>query len=154
MSKDILIKKGLDIKLKGAAEKTSEKAILSNFYTLRPEDFHGVIPKLISKVGSKVKAGEPVFYDKSNEDVKFVSPVSGEIIDIERGEKRKILTIKIEADKTQSFVDYGALDLNKADAAAVKTRVLEAGCWVLVKQRPYDVIAHPSKSPEAILTSG
>lgn len=154
MSKDILIKKGLDIKLKGAAEKTSEKAILSNFYTLRPEDFHGVIPKLISKVGSKVKAGEPVFYDKSNEDVKFVSPVSGEIIDIERGEKRKILTIKIEADKTQSFVDYGALDLNKADAAAVKTRLLESGCWVFVKQRPYDVIANPSKSPKAIFISG
>ena len=154
MSKDILIKKGLDIKLKGAAEKTSEKAILSNFYTLRPEDFHGVIPKLISKVGSKVKAGEPVFYDKSNEDVKFVSPVSGEIIDIERGEKRKILTIKIEADKTQSFVDYGALDLNKADAAAVKTRLLESGCWVFVKQRPYDVIANPNKSPKAIFISG
>lgn len=154
MSKDILIKKGLDIKLKGVAEKTSEKAILSNFYTLRPEDFHGVIPKLISKVGSKVKAGEPVFYDKSNEDVKFVSPVSGEIIEIERGEKRKILTIKIEADKTQSFVDYGALDLGKADAAAVKARLLESGCWVFVKQRPYDVIANPNKSPKAIFISG
>ncbi|MBU3822053.1 Na(+)-translocating NADH-quinone reductase subunit A [Flavobacteriaceae bacterium XHP0103] len=154
MSKDILIKKGLDIKLKGTAEKTSEKAILSNFYTLRPEDFHGVIPKLISKVGSKVKAGEPVFYDKSNEDVKFVSPVSGEIIEIERGEKRKILTIKIEADKTQSYVDYGAMDLSKADADTVKTRLLESGCWVFVKQRPYDVIANPNKAPKAIFISG
>src|SRR5690606_33565632 len=154
MSKDILIKKGLDIKLKGVAEKTSEKAILSNFYTLRPEDFHGVIPKLISKVGSKVKAGEPVFYDKSNEDVKFVSPVSGEIIEIERGAKRKILTIKIEAAKTQSFVDYGAVDVVNADAADVKARLLESGCWVFVKQRPYDVIANPNKSPKAIFISG
>ena len=81
MSNDIRIKKGLDIKLKGAAEKTLETAVLSNFFTLRPEDFHGVTPKLISKVGTKVKAGEPVFYDKANENVKFVSPVSGEIIE-------------------------------------------------------------------------
>ena len=154
MSKDILIKKGLDIKLKGAAEKTSEKAILSNFYTLRPDDFHGVIPKLILKVGSKVKAGEPVFYDKSNEDVKFVSPVSGEIIEIQRGEKRKILSIKIQADKTQSYLDFGALDLSKAGADEIKERLLESGCWAFVKQRPYDVIAKPNKSPKAIFISG
>jgi len=80
MSNDIKIKKGLDIKLKGAAEKAKENAIISNFYSIRPEDFHSVIPKLIAKVGAKVKAGEPIFYDKSNENVKFVSPVSGEII--------------------------------------------------------------------------
>ena len=95
MSNDIKIKKGLQINLKGEAEKTTEKAIISNFYTIRPEDFHGVTPKLIAKQGAKVKAGEPLFYDKSDESVKFVSPVSGEIIDIARGEKRKILAIKL-----------------------------------------------------------
>ena len=89
MSNDIRIKKGLDIKLKGEAEKATEKATVSNFYTLRPEDFHNVIPKLIAKEGAILKAGEPVFYDKTNEVVKFVSPVSGEIIEITRGEKRK-----------------------------------------------------------------
>lgn len=93
MSNDIRIKKGLDIKLKGEAEKTSEQAASSSFYTLRPQDFHGIIPKLISKVGSKVKAGEAVFYDKSNENVKFVSPVAGEVVEIDRGEK------------TENFID-------------------------------------------------
>ena len=154
MSKDILIKKGLDIKLKGEAEKTTEKAILSNFYTLRPEDFHGITPKLISKVGSKVKAGEPVFYDKSNENIKFVSPVSGEIIEIARGAKRKILSIKIQADKTQTFQDNGKFDLNGAKPEAVKAHLLASGCWPFIKQRPYDVIANPEKSPKAIFISG
>src|SRR5690606_8892948 len=97
MSNDIKIKKGLDIKLKGIAEKTTEKAVLSNFYTLRPDDFHGVIPKMVLKEGAKVKAGEPIFYDKTNEAVKFVSPVSGDIIEIARGEKRRIVSIKIQA---------------------------------------------------------
>ncbi|WP_372753848.1 Na(+)-translocating NADH-quinone reductase subunit A [Mariniflexile sp.] len=154
MSNDIRIKKGLDIKLKGEAEKTLEKADSSNFYTLRPEDFHGVIPKLISKVGSKVKAGEPVFYDKSNENVKFVSPVSGEIIEIARGEKRKILAIKLQADKEETYQDYGKFNLEAAKADEVKAHLLASGCWPFVKQRPYDVIANPDKTPKAIFISG
>ncbi len=153
MSNDIRIKKGLDINLKGEAEKTSEKAILSNFYSLRPEDFHGVIPKLISKVGSKVKAGEAVFYDKSDESVKFASPVAGEIIEIARGEKRKILAIKIQADKEQTYQDNGKLNVASSDAGSIKEHLLASGCWPFIKQRPYDVIANPEKTPKAIFIS-
>ena len=153
MSNDIRIKKGLDIKLKGSAEKAKENAIVSNFYTIRPEDFHGVIPKMITKVGSKVKAGETVFYDKSNEAVKFASPVSGEIVEIARGAKRRILAIKIQADKEQSYQDFGQLGKD-ASAEAVKSRLLESGCWAFIKQRPYDVIAKTDKAPKAIFVSG
>lgn len=153
MSNDIKIKKGLDIKLVGAAEKVTENAIVSNYYSIRPEDFHQVTPKLIAKEGDKVKAGQPVFYDKSNEAVKFVSPVSGQIIEVARGEKRKILSVKIQADKEQEFQDYGKLDLNSANAEAIKSRLLESGCWAFVKQRPYDVIANPANMPKAIFIS-
>ncbi len=154
MSNDIRIKKGLDIKLKGEAEKTTETAVLSNFYVLRPEDFHGVIPKLISKVGTKVKAGEPVFYDKTDENIKFVSPVSGEIIEISRGAKRKILEIKIQADKSQTYQDNGKFDVDAAKPEEVKAHLLASGLWPFVKQRPYDVIANPEKAPKAIFISG
>lgn len=154
MSNDIRIKKGLDIKLKGEAKQTTDKGVLGHFYALRPEDFHGVIPKLISKVGTKVKAGEPIFYDKSNQDIKFVSPVSGEIIEISRGAKRKILEIKIQADTTQEFYANKALDVSQASADAVKSLLLSSGCWPFIKQRPYDVIADPNKEPKAIFVSG
>lgn len=154
MSNDIKIKKGLDIKLMGEAEKTTEKAIISNFYTLRPEDFHGVIPKLIVKQGAKVKAGEPIFYDKNDESVKFVSPVSGEIIDIPRGAKRKILAIKLQADKEQNYVDHGKFNLESANAEAVRAHLLASGCWPFIKQRPYDIIARSEGTPKAIFISG
>lgn len=154
MSNDIRIKKGLDIKLKGSAEKAKENAVVSNFYTIRPEDFHGVIPKMITKVGSKVKAGETVFYNKANEAVKFVSPVSGEIVEIARGAKRRILAIKIQADKEQTYQDFGKLDIASAKAEDVKSRLLESGCWAFIKQRPYDVIANTESSPKAIFVSG
>ncbi|MGZ0016311.1 Na(+)-translocating NADH-quinone reductase subunit A [Yeosuana sp. AK3] len=153
MSNDIRVKKGLDIKLKGEAEKTFDQAKASNFYVLRPKDFHGVIPKLISKVGTKIKAGEPVFYDKSNENVTFVSPVSGEIVEILRGEKRKILSIKIQADKTDSYVENPVLNLETAKPQEVKALLLASGCWPFIKQRPYDVIANPNKEPKAIFIS-
>ena len=153
MSNDIRIKKGLDIKLKGTAEKTSEQAIISNFYTLRPEDFHSITPKLVAKVGDIVKAGSPVFYNKSNEQIKFVSPVSGEIIDIVRGEKRKILSVKIQSDKQDSFQEHSKLNVDSASATDIKSLLLASGCWPFIKQRPYDVIANPEKSPKAIFVS-
>ncbi|MCD2260322.1 Na(+)-translocating NADH-quinone reductase subunit A [Psychroserpens luteolus] len=153
MSKDIKIKKGLDIKLVGEAEKTVEQAIISNFCTIRPEDFHSVIPKLVAKEGATLKAGDVIFYDKSNEDIKFVSPVSGTVVEVQRGPKRRIDAIKIQADKEQSFKDFGAFNMD-SDTAAVKAHLLTSGCWPFIKQRPYDVIANPEKSPKAIFISG
>ncbi|WP_425077730.1 Na(+)-translocating NADH-quinone reductase subunit A [Psychroserpens sp. S379A] len=153
MSKDIKIKKGLDIKLIGEAEKSVEQAIISNFCTIRPEDFHSVIPKLIAKEGATLKAGDVIFYDKSNEEVKFVSPVSGTVIEVLRGPKRRIDAIKIQADKEQSFKDFGKFNMS-SDANATKAHLLASGCWPFIKQRPYDVIANPEKSPKSIFISG
>jgi Na+-transporting NADH:ubiquinone oxidoreductase subunit A len=153
MSNDIKIKKGLDIKLKGEAEKATENAIISNYCTLRPEDFHGIIPKLLVKVGTRLKAGEAVFHDKSNEALRFVSPVSGEVLEVLRGEKRKLLAVKIQADKEQVFQDFGKFDVQSANAETIKAHLLATGCWPFVKQRPYDVIANPNKTPKAIFIS-
>lgn len=153
MSKDIKIKKGLDIKLVGEAEKILENAGISNYFAINPKDFHAVTPKLLIKEGSKVKAGEPVFYDKSNEAVKFVSPVSGEVIEIKRGEKRKILSIKIQADKEQKYVDNGKFKLDSAQPEDVKSHLLSSGCWTFIKQRPYDIIANPERTPKSIFIS-
>ncbi|RXP64615.1 Na(+)-translocating NADH-quinone reductase subunit A [Lutibacter sp. HS1-25] len=153
MSQDIQIKKGLDIKLVGEAEKVTEKAKSSSICTLKPEDFHSIVPKLSVKVGAKLKAGETVFYNKANEDMKFPSPVSGELVDIIRGEKRKIIALKIEADNEQQFVDFGVKDPKALNANEIKSHLLTAGCWPFIKQRPYDVIADPAKTPKAIFVS-
>jgi len=153
MSQDIRIKKGLDIKLKGEAEKITGKEISSNVYTLKPEDFHSIIPKLSVKVGAKLKAGDAVFYNKANEEMKFPSPVSGELVDIIRGEKRKILEVKIQADNTQKFVDFGVKAPNEMSGDEIKAHLLASGCWPFIKQRPYDVIADSAKTPKAIFVS-
>ena len=154
MSKDIRIKKGLNINLVGAAEKTTSKAVQSNVYAINLMDFHGIAPKMLLKQGAEVKAGEALFYNKNQEDILFVSPVSGELVEIVRGARRKILTLKILADKEQSFISHDVLDSKNASAEAIKEFLLKSGCWPFVKQRPYDIIANPEVAPKAIFISG
>ncbi|MEM7484980.1 MAG: Na(+)-translocating NADH-quinone reductase subunit A [Bacteroidota bacterium] len=153
MSKDIRIKKGLNINLVGAAEQTTSKAALSNVYALNLDDFHGIIPKMLVKQGAEVKAGEPLFYNKNNEHMLFVSPVSGELVEIVRGARRRILTVKILADKEQSYHEAQVADLNALDGDSTRKTLLNSGCWPFIKQRPYDIVADPDATPKAIFIS-
>ncbi|MDT7829694.1 Na(+)-translocating NADH-quinone reductase subunit A [Pricia sp. S334] len=154
MSKDIKINKGLDIKLVGAAEQTTSKAVLSNVYAINLDDFHGITPKMLLKEGEEIKAGEALFYNKNNEDMLFVSPVSGELIEIERGARRRILTLRILADKEQETIANVILDVEKASKEDIKAYLLKSGCWPFIVQRPYSVIADPDANPKAIFVSG
>ncbi len=154
MSTDIRIKKGLDIKLVGEADKTTTELPIGSVYAIKPEDFHGITPKLIAKEKTQVKAGEALFYSKADEHILFPSPVSGEVIEIVRGAKRKILEIKIKADSTQNYHDFGIKNVDDLSDEAVKEHLLVSGCWPFIKQRPYDVIANPNNVPKAIFISG
>ena len=153
MSTDIRIKKGLSIKLKGVAALQLSASVRSKIFALNPPDFHGIMPKMSVKVGDKVKVGDEVFHEKSNDQIKFVSPVSGEIKEIQRGAKRRILSIKISADAKDNFKDFGAKTPGNLASPQVKEALLESGCWPMIRQRPYDIIADPSDSPKAIFVS-
>lgn len=153
MSKDIRIKKGLDIRLVGEAEKVISEGPRSRTITIRPSDFHLVTPKMVVKEGTTLQAGDEIFYSKSKEEIKFVSPVAGKITEIKRGARRVITEIVIEADYTGGTRNVGSLAAS-ASADEVKARLLEGGVWPFVKQRPYDVIADPKSTPKAIFVSG
>jgi len=153
MSKDIRVKKGLNLKLQGEADKTIVAAPRSSVYAIKPLDFHAVVPKMVLKEGARVKAGETIFYSKYDEPVKFVAPVSGTLSEIVRGAKRRIMEVRITADATSEYVDFGKMDPATADAAAVKTRMLESGCWPFLIQRPYSIVASAEDTPKAIFIS-
>ena len=153
MSTDINIKKGLNIKLKGIAQNKVSSVSRSKIYEINPQHFHGIVPKMALKVGEKVNVGDTVFYSKQQEQIKFVSPVSGEIKEIVRGAKRKILSVKILADKSDTFKDFGAKSPSKLTGIQVREVLLESGCWLFLKQRPYDVIADPIDTPKSIFIS-
>ena len=153
MSKDIRIKKGLDIKLIGTAEKITINSSLSSVYAVQPEDFHGITPKLVAKEGAEVKAGDTLFYDKSDERILFSSPVSGKVSEVIRGARRRVMAVKITADAKQIHKDFGVQDVDKMSAEEVKNHLIASGCWPFIKQRPYDVVANPDQAPKAIFIS-
>ncbi|THD66309.1 Na(+)-translocating NADH-quinone reductase subunit A [Robertkochia marina] len=153
MSNDIKIRKGLDLKLMGLADKTIAAAPRSKKFAIKPTDFHGVTPKMVVKEGASVKAGEIIFFSKYSDRVKFASPVSGTIAEIRRGAKRRILEVIIEADAEDTFLEHGSKNVSGMSGEEVKELLLEGGCWPFIKQRPYDVIANPDDAPKAIFVS-
>ena len=154
MSKDIKIKNGLNIKLKGAAHNIIKKAAFPKFVSLNPSDFHLIVPKMAIKVGEKVSQGDMVFFSKKDERIKFCSPVDGIIKDIVRGAKRKIIEIIIDVNKNQNLKNLKPFLIDDLNADQVKGILLESGCWPFIKQRPYDIIANPSDNPKSIFISG
>ena len=153
MSKQIKIKKGVNIKLKGKAELVYGTVTPPSTFSIKPTNFHGLVPKLEVKKGDEVRAGSPLFSDKYNEKLKFVSPVSGEVVDIIRGEKRKLLEIKILADKDIRYDQFNVSDPTKLSDVQVKSALMHGGLWPFLRQRPYDVVALPDKKPLAIYVS-
>ena len=153
MANVIKLKKGLTINLKGKAAQEVSAAKASKVYGLVPDAFWGMKPKVVVKEGDKVKAGDALFVDKLHPEVKFTSPVSGTVKLVERGERRKVLSVQVEADAEQKFVDFGKQDVQKMDGEAVKTVLLESGLFGYFLQRPYAVTANPEETPKGIFVS-
>lgn len=147
------IKKGLDLNLEGAAARELERHSLSDEYAISPLDFTGISPRLVVKVGDKVKAGDALFVDKATERISFVSPVSGVVSEIERGERRKLQNIHIKTSENQDYKDFGVLELEKTSREQVLEYLLVSGMFAYIRQRPYDVIASPQDTPKAIFVS-
>ena len=153
MSKIIKLCKGLDIRLQGEAAKTIVNAPQSAEYAVSPLDFEGVTPKMLVKVGDTVEAGSPLFFDKKRPEIIFTSPVSGTVAAVNRGEKRKILSVVVTADKEIAYKQFSTLDLTKASREQIIELLLESGLWTMFVQRPYGVVASPSDKPKAIFVS-
>ncbi len=153
MSDVIKIKRGLDIRLKGKAEKVFGSADMPELFAIKPADFPGLVPKLTVKPGDKVKAGSVLFIDKYRTDVKFVSPVSGEVQVVNRGERRRILEVVVKSDNQNEAENFGKIDVSSATKEEVKEKLQAAGLWPFVRQRPYNVVANPADTPKAIFIS-
>lgn len=154
MSNIIKLRKGLDIKLQGKAEQSYRVIVPAAQYSLSPLDFEGVTPKMLVKVGDRVKAGTPLFFNKYNERILFTSPVSGTVSAIVRGEKRRILDVIVDRDAQQTSEEFMPVNPAAASREEVVEFLLRSGMWPMIMQRPYGIIADPQDTPKAIFVSG
>jgi Na+-transporting NADH:ubiquinone oxidoreductase subunit A len=150
MSKNIVLKKGLDIPVSGAAALRLSKTVSPDVVAVEPTAFKGFTPRLLVKEGDRVLAGSPVMSDKKNADILLVSPVSGTVKEIVRGDKRKLLAVTIDADLVQ---EYQKSEPKCSDAAEVKETLLKSGLWPFIVQRPYGIVADPAATPKAVFVS-
>ena len=157
MSKTVKLKKGFDINLAGKAEKKIADNLPSETFAIKPTDFVGMKrPKLFVAEGDSVKAGTAVLYDKMQEDVMICSPVGGEVVEVKRGAKRKILEVKILADKNVEFEQFPTFSLSEINGMSredAQAQMLKGGVWPNIIQRPYGVIANEKYTPKAIFIS-
>ncbi len=153
MANVIKLRKGLDINLKGAAAKEMVSVKEPGIYSLVPDDYTGITPKVAVKEQEHVLAGGVLFVDKNHPELKIVSPVSGVVTSVERGARRKVMNIIVEADTTQQYEEFGKMDPSKMNAEQVKEALLQTGLFAFFRQRPYDVIANPTQAPRAIFVS-
>lgn len=153
MTNVIKLRKGLDINLKGKAAKQKFSVKAAAQYALVPDDFVGMTPKVVVREGDKVKAGDALFVNKKQTDVKFASPVSGVVQAVVRGDRRKVLRVVVEADKDQQYVDFGQKQVASLDGDAVVKALLEAGLFGYINQLPYAVSTTPDQKPRAVFVS-
>jgi len=149
-----ILKEGHDILLQGEAAEEIDGSLSAKTFAVKPTDFLGLspIPKVDVEVGDEVMAGDVLFYDKQNTAVKFVSPVSGEVIAINRGEKRRITEIVILADKKNNYKAFSAPGLD-GDRQPIVDFLLESGGWSQLIQRPYGIVPGISDVPRDIFVS-
>lgn len=153
MANVIKLRKGLNINLKGKAAAEVVAVKEPGFYAIAPDDFTGVTPKVVVKEQEYVMAGGTLFVDKNHPEVKFVSPVSGVVTSVERGARRKVMSITVEAAAEQDYEEFGKQNVSAMNAESVKELLLNAGMFAFIKQRPYDVVADPTVAPRAIFVS-
>lgn len=153
MSKNIKLRKGLDINLQGRAAEQLSVLPMAASYAVSPLDYENVTPKLLVKVGDRVKAGGALFFDKNNPRVLFTSPVSGVVSAVNRGEKRKLLNVVVDADAQQVYEEFSKVDLRKSSREEIVDTLLASGLWTRLVQRPYGVIADPEQKPKAVFVS-
>ena len=154
MTTSIKIKQGLDIKLKGKAERSVEIAP-SGLFALQPTDFIGVLPRLLVQEGYAVEVGTPLFQDKHDERFLFTSPVKGIVKEIRRGEKRLLQAVVVESsNETTEILPIETLHATSLQRDAIIQKMLETGLWPMIRQRPYSVIANPDTMPKAFFVSG
>jgi Na+-transporting NADH:ubiquinone oxidoreductase subunit A len=153
--KAIRLNRGYNILLEGTAENVLVEEESVTTFAIQPPNFVGIspIPKLMVEVGDEVKAGDPILFDKKVPEVKYCAPVSGEVIAVNRGEKRAITEVVILADKEMKYRDLKPVDLDKASREELVEFLLESGAWPLIRQRPYNVVAESKETPRNIFIS-
>jgi len=146
------IKQGLDLPILGSPEQHIEAAKQVSKVALLGDDYIGMRPTMLVAEGDKVAIGQPLFEDKKNPGVIFTSPASGQIIAVNRGEKRRFQSVEIavEGDERVEFSGAKGADPASLGREGVTDQLVQSGLWTALRTRPYGKVPKPGSNPHSI----
>jgi len=151
----IKIRKGLDIPLAGSpAQQISAGNNVTSVALLGP-DTKDLKPRMLVRVGDRVKAGQPLYLDKDNPGVQFTSPGSGTIAAVNRGERRILqsVVVDLDGDESEEFARYNHDEFADLSGEKVRENLLASGLWTAFRTRPFSKIPAPDASPRSIFVT-
>ena len=145
--KEIKLKGGLNVPLFGSVEKFKVEDLEPKFIGILSEDYFGLKPKFLASEGDQVRVGQPIIEDKTNHGFKIVSPVSGVISSVNRGEKRALISVEIENDKKNTLFELNI-------SGDIGEDLNSAGLWDSLRERPFDRVPNINSKPNYIFVNG
>lgn len=150
-----VLKRGLDIPIKGEATGQIQTLDAPKTVAYSPTELKGIVPRLAAKEGDRVDAGAPLFYDKRQPDMKFLSPVAGRVKEVRRGRRRVITDVVVQREEggAQSFRSWELSALESISREEARAQLAAGGLWGCLRTRPLDAIPTLDSEPQSILIS-
>lgn len=143
----VKLSKGFDLKLAGGIDAGAVAETKAEICAVVPDDFPGFVPKADVREGDTVEKGSVLMHDKLQPHLCLVSPVSGTVRAVVRGERRKILRVEV----TNDHMDKG----RRFDTASPLLQLLgQSGLLAMVRTRPFDTVPDTSVRPRDIFVNG
>lgn len=151
----IKLKKGLDIPLAGSPKQEISTGNAIHTVAVLGEEYIGMRPTMSVEVGDTVKKGQVLFEDKKTPGVKFTAPVAGTVKEINRGAKRVLQSVVIEAagNDAVQFAKYSAEQLSGLSREQVVQNIVDSGLWVALRTRPFSQTPAIDSTPRAIFVN-
>ena len=151
----IRIKKGLDLPITGSPEQSVSAGGAVTQVALIGPDYVGMKPTMAVQEGDRVKKGQVVFTDKKTEGVQFTAPASGIVKAVNRGERRKFLSlvIEIDGDDEETFASYSQEQLASLTAGQVQDNLVASGLWTALRTRPFSRVPALGSRPSALFVN-
>ena len=155
MPSRITISKGLDLPISGKPKQSVEEIADVRKVAILGRDYVGMKPTMLVNEGDMVKVGQPLFEDKKTPGVLFTSPAAGKVVEINRGAKRKFLSVvvEVEGDEKASFTSYTEAHLTQLEREKVEENLIQSGLWTAFRTRPYGKVPAPGTSPRSIFVT-
>ncbi|SEA78282.1 Na+-transporting NADH:ubiquinone oxidoreductase subunit A [Desulfuromusa kysingii] len=151
----IKISKGLDLPITGSPEQTISDGLTAKTVAVLGPDYVGMKPSMCVKVGDQVKLGQLLFTDKKTAGVKYTAPGCGEVIAINRGERRALQSVVIRLNGTdaETFDSFSTAELETLSREKVVSNLVDSGLWTALRTRPFNKVPAPDSVPHSIFVT-